>query len=48
MLFNKKRESEEDMKIEWDWLIFRVGLGAIFIANMVLLAIVIYGLYIGA
>ena len=48
MLCVDKRDGEEDMNYEWDWLFFRIGLGAIFIANMILAVIVCYGIYIGA
>ena len=36
------------MNYDWDWLVFRVGLGAILAANTALAVIVCYGIYIGA
>ena len=37
-----------NFEIDWNWLIFRLGLGTILIANLILAVIVCYGIYIGA
>ena len=37
----------EKRKIDWDWLVFRVGLAVIFIADMSLLVVVLYAYYLG-
>ena len=47
MLFNNKGKGDENMR-KMDYLIFRIGLGIILMADIVLFVIVGFGIYIGA